>query len=290
MPRAVRYPDSDRCCPLTRCNRGPQPPAHSRRQGSNRAGPGIAWAVSEVGAVVGDEPLVDGMNISVRIRTVTVTDADRRLAEARHMYRELHQGTSADTAAVMVTCAADALYMVLEHAACSATWATADLPATSPTGWQSPGGEPKPSSTSRIRRGRDGTVCGPKTCSHSRPAPTSHDSHLSAPPRHVEFAGRGADPDTPSASYRTVFHRDRACLRLLLEHGARAEGPAALGAAISGADTEAVRILLDADVGASAPIPADALGGAHEHATPVVHTAGRRRSGRSHDSAADPRS
>ena len=31
------------------------------------------------------------------------------------MYRELHPGTSADTAAVMVTCAADALYLVLEH-------------------------------------------------------------------------------------------------------------------------------------------------------------------------------
>ena len=91
---------------------------------------------------------------------------------------------------------------------------------------------------------------------------------------HPELASllleRGADPDTPSALYHAVFHRDRACLRLLLEHGARAEGPAALGAAISGADTEAVRILLDAGVDPSAPIPADALGEAHEHATPVA--------------------
>ena len=91
---------------------------------------------------------------------------------------------------------------------------------------------------------------------------------------HPELASllleRGANPDTPSALYHTVFHRDHVCLRLLLEHGARAEGLAALGAAISGADTEAVRILLDAGVDPRLPIPAEALGEAHEHAAPVA--------------------
>jgi hypothetical protein len=67
--------------------------------------------------VVGDDPLVDGMAMSVRVRRdFTVTDADRLLATARRIYRELYPGASAADAATMVTCAADALFMVLERA------------------------------------------------------------------------------------------------------------------------------------------------------------------------------
>jgi ankyrin repeat protein len=71
---------------------------------------------------------------------------------------------------------------------------------------------------------------------------------------------RGADPDTPAALYHTAFLRDHVCLRLLLDHGARAEGGDALAAAISVDDADAVRLLLDAGVDAAAPLPAQALG------------------------------
>jgi hypothetical protein len=67
--------------------------------------------------VTGDDPLVDGMTLSVRLRRdFTVTDAGRLLATARRLYRELNPDTSAEGAAEMVTCAADALFVVLEHA------------------------------------------------------------------------------------------------------------------------------------------------------------------------------
>jgi hypothetical protein len=67
--------------------------------------------------VTGDEPLVDGMVLSVRLRhDFTVTDADRLLATARRLYRELNPDAGAEEAAEMVTCAADALFTVLEHA------------------------------------------------------------------------------------------------------------------------------------------------------------------------------
>ncbi|GAA2408408.1 ankyrin repeat domain-containing protein [Nonomuraea africana] len=70
----------------------------------------------------------------------------------------------------------------------------------------------------------------------------------------------GADPDTPAALYHTAFHDgDHACLRLLLEHGARAEGSATLGAAISVDDAQAVRLLLEAGVDPRVPLPADSL-------------------------------
>lgn len=67
--------------------------------------------------VVGDDPLVDGMALSVRLRRdFTVIDADRLLAAARRIFRELHPDASAADAATIVTGAADALFMVLEHA------------------------------------------------------------------------------------------------------------------------------------------------------------------------------
>jgi ankyrin repeat protein len=85
---------------------------------------------------------------------------------------------------------------------------------------------------------------------------------------HAELAEmllkRGADPDTPAALYHTAFLRDHVCLRLLLDHGARAEGAEALAAAISVDDAEAVRLLLDAGVDLAAPLPAQALGESYE--------------------------
>lgn len=76
----------------------------------------IVLDVTEV-HVVGDAPLVDGMAISVRMRRdFTVTDADRFLAAGRRMLRELHPDVSEADAATMVTCATDALFVVLEHA------------------------------------------------------------------------------------------------------------------------------------------------------------------------------
>jgi ankyrin repeat protein len=71
---------------------------------------------------------------------------------------------------------------------------------------------------------------------------------------------RGVDPDTPSALYHTGFQRDHVCLRLLLDHGARAEGLDTLAAAISVDDVEAVRLLLDAGIDPSQALPAEALG------------------------------
>ncbi|KAB2352195.1 hypothetical protein [Actinomadura rudentiformis] len=68
-------------------------------------------------STIGDDPLADGMALSLRLRRdFTVTDADRLLTAARRIYRELHPDTSADEAAGTVTCAADALFVILEHA------------------------------------------------------------------------------------------------------------------------------------------------------------------------------
>jgi hypothetical protein len=67
--------------------------------------------------MIGDDPLANGMALSIRLRRdFTVTDADRLLAAARRIYRELNPDASADEAAAMATSAADALFVVLEHA------------------------------------------------------------------------------------------------------------------------------------------------------------------------------
>jgi len=86
---------------------------------------------------------------------------------------------------------------------------------------------------------------------------------------------RGADPDTPSALYHTAFHRDHVCLRMLLDHGARAEGLDTLAAAISVDDVEAVRLLLGAGIDPSQPVPAEALGERYAPDPPIgaVHAA-----------------
>jgi hypothetical protein len=68
------------------------------------------------GVGVGDQ-LVDGMDLSIRLRRdFTVTDASRLLAAARRMYQELNPGSSTDDAEAMVSCAADAFYVILDHA------------------------------------------------------------------------------------------------------------------------------------------------------------------------------
>jgi hypothetical protein len=67
--------------------------------------------------MVGDDPLVDGMSLSVRLRMdFTVTDAGRLLATARRIHQDLNPGTSAEEARTMVSCAADALFVILEDA------------------------------------------------------------------------------------------------------------------------------------------------------------------------------
>ncbi|MBX6748552.1 MAG: hypothetical protein IRY85_02595 [Micromonosporaceae bacterium] len=66
--------------------------------------------------IVGDEPLADGMNISLRYRRdFVVTDAARLLEAARAAYRELHPEATPEDAVAMVTCAADAIFTILER-------------------------------------------------------------------------------------------------------------------------------------------------------------------------------
>lgn len=67
--------------------------------------------------VTGDDPLVNGMRIAVRLRRdFVVTDAERLLATARRAYRDLNSGATEQDAAEVVTCAADAIFTLLEHA------------------------------------------------------------------------------------------------------------------------------------------------------------------------------
>jgi hypothetical protein len=67
-------------------------------------------------AHAGDQ-LVDGLKLSIRLRRdFTVTDADRLLAAARRIYQDLNSGSSTDDAEAMVSSAADALYVILDHA------------------------------------------------------------------------------------------------------------------------------------------------------------------------------
>jgi hypothetical protein len=66
--------------------------------------------------VVGDDPLVDGMHIAVRFRLdFVVTDAERFMAAARRAFVELNPGATDEDAATGVTCAADAVFTVLER-------------------------------------------------------------------------------------------------------------------------------------------------------------------------------
>jgi hypothetical protein len=74
-------------------------------------------AVTDEVEMIGDDPLVDGMHLSLRLRRdFTVSDADRLLTTARRAFRQLNPGTSAEQAEEMVSCAADALFILLEQA------------------------------------------------------------------------------------------------------------------------------------------------------------------------------
>ncbi len=73
--------------------------------------------MNEESGVIGDEPLVDGMFISVRMRQdFRVIDADRLLATARQAFLELHAEASPEDAARYVYCATDAIHTILERA------------------------------------------------------------------------------------------------------------------------------------------------------------------------------
>jgi hypothetical protein len=69
------------------------------------------------GSIIGDDPLRDGMHVSVRCRRdFVVTDAARLLTAARRVYRDLNPDATAQDADEMVTCAADAIFTLLEGA------------------------------------------------------------------------------------------------------------------------------------------------------------------------------
>ena len=66
--------------------------------------------------LVGCDPLVDGMRITLRLRRdLTVTDAAAVLAAGRRAFLDLHPDVDAQTAELHVTCAADAVYALLER-------------------------------------------------------------------------------------------------------------------------------------------------------------------------------
>ncbi|MFE9580988.1 hypothetical protein ACFYO1_31760 [Nocardia sp. NPDC006044] len=67
--------------------------------------------------VRGNEPLADGMNISLRYRRdFHITDASRLLAAARRAYLDLHPDSDSLEAEQQVSCAAEALFTILEQA------------------------------------------------------------------------------------------------------------------------------------------------------------------------------
>jgi len=112
-------------------------------------------------------------------------------------------------------------------------------------------------------------------------AGASPDSHNGRPPRSGRYrsalygaAGiannpaitellldRGADPNDDESLYHSVYHRDHACLRLLLTHGARVNGTNALAAATGAGDVEAVRLLVEAGGDPGRPLTAPAPAG-----------------------------
>ncbi|WP_155388316.1 hypothetical protein [Catellatospora paridis] len=71
--------------------------------------------MSDDGTIIGDDPLTDGMNISVRLRRdFVVTDAARLLAAARRVYLELNPTATTEDAEAAVVDAADAVFTILE--------------------------------------------------------------------------------------------------------------------------------------------------------------------------------
>ncbi|QIS08593.1 hypothetical protein [Nocardia arthritidis] len=73
--------------------------------------------MSGADGMIGDEPLADGMEISLRYRLdLRVTDARRLLAAARRAYLELNPDATAAEAQGEVRCAAEAIGEILAHA------------------------------------------------------------------------------------------------------------------------------------------------------------------------------
>jgi ankyrin repeat protein len=83
---------------------------------------------------------------------------------------------------------------------------------------------------------------------------------------------RGANPDDDESLYHSVYHRDHACLRLLLAHGAKVNGTNALAAATGADDVEGVRLLVAAggDPGRTVTAPAPAGHLADRSVNPLV--------------------
>jgi ankyrin repeat protein len=86
----------------------------------------------------------------------------------------------------------------------------------------------------------------------------------------------GANPDDDESLYHSVYHRDHACLRLLLAHGARVNGTNALAAATGAGDVEGIRLLVDAGGDPGWPVTAPAPAGhlADRSVNPLVAAVG----------------
>jgi hypothetical protein len=92
--------------------------------------------------VVGDEPLVDGMRIAVRLRRdFAVADAEQLLAVGRQVYMRVNPGANEQEAAEAVTGAADVIFTLLEGAGlvgdvADAALATYESDGLAPGGWR----------------------------------------------------------------------------------------------------------------------------------------------------------
>jgi hypothetical protein len=72
--------------------------------------------VDDDSGLIGADPLVDGMRITLRLRRdMTVTDATAVLVAGRQAFLDLHPDIDAQTAELHVTCAADAVFALLER-------------------------------------------------------------------------------------------------------------------------------------------------------------------------------
>lgn len=73
----------------------------------------------------------------------------------------------------------------------------------------------------------------------------------------------GADPNDDESLYHAAQHPDRACLRVLLGHGARVDGTNAFAAAVAPGNAEGVRLMIEAGGDPGRPRPADVAKDGH---------------------------
>jgi hypothetical protein len=72
--------------------------------------------VDDDSGLIGADPLINGMRITLRLRRdLTVTDATAVLAAGRQAFLDLHPDIDAQTAELHVTCAADAVFALLDR-------------------------------------------------------------------------------------------------------------------------------------------------------------------------------